>query len=351
VRTVARFQFYCEQDSSSAYASAVGILREWADREFAASSAGTVRIRKSERDATFSVNSDSVPYGNRTSFLSTEIVGDALIELSTIVLEYSSQLFFQSSIRVAAANGSFIEPSVSVRAPRFVQNILRSGHVWQSRQGADRVFSKTFLVGIEEYEAFEQLLLSSERHLPIIAVSNGMDEFQDISGLVDIDAKILWSCCGLAHVCRLSQDASWRLTASLGKEWSCYNGAIRCYWPNLSTRKSPWVHRLWTQSSLKKILGSSDNQAALSFQRLVNQYTRPHVIFHQLRSSMILNVGCSTPDLRRSAPKPSIKATFTHSRNRTPKRTMTSEDFARTLPQRIGLFRTISIVYLNTGPT
>lgn len=250
MRTVARFQFYCGDDGAGAYASAVEVVQGWANKKFESDGSSGFQIRKGSRKASFKQVVEGLSERNRTTFLSTEVVGEGLIELRTLVMEFDGQAFFQSNLRAGAADASFIEPSISVRSPRFVQDLLKSGVAWHSGRGADRVFARVFNVGAKEYKQFEELLTSPHRHLPLVLVSESQDGLE----IEDIDKKILWSCCGLAHVCRIDPDASWLLTEALGKEWSCYNGAIRSYWPDIKKRNSPWLHRLWTLTSLRKLV-------------------------------------------------------------------------------------------------
>ena len=64
--------------------------------------------------------------------------------------------------------------------------------------------------------------------------------------------RIAADTCGLAHTCRLDRDASWKLTEKLGKEWSCYNGAIRLFWPFRMNRDDFRAHPLWTYDYLMR---------------------------------------------------------------------------------------------------
>jgi hypothetical protein len=44
-------------------------------------------------------------------------------------------------------------------------------------------------------------------------------------------------------VADLDDDAAWGMTNQLGKEWSCYDGAVRICWPHLDTQQNPLNHR------------------------------------------------------------------------------------------------------------
>ena len=50
----------------------------------------------------------------------------------------------------------------------------------------------------------------------------------------------------------MSREASWELTEKLGKEWSCYNGAVRLFWPFRVNRDDFRAHPLWTYDYLMR---------------------------------------------------------------------------------------------------
>ncbi len=55
---------------------------------------------------------------------------------------------------------------------------------------------------------------------------------------------------GLAIVAQIDRVASWTLTEERGRDWSCFNGAVRLYWPTPDVTGSPHDHPLWTQYRL-----------------------------------------------------------------------------------------------------
>ena len=116
MRTVARFQFYCGEDGVSAYASAVEIVRGWANKKFESDGSGGYQIRKGNRKASFQEELEELSDNKRIKFLSTEIVGEGIIELRTSIMQFDGQVFFQSSLRAGAADASFMS-----RQFRFVR--------------------------------------------------------------------------------------------------------------------------------------------------------------------------------------------------------------------------------------
>ena len=90
------------------------------------------------------------------------------------------------------------------------------------------------------------LLFSADRALPIVVASR-YDGFLLHPMLI---TQLAIDLCGLAIVADLDDKAAWAMTLQLGKEWSCYNGAIRIYWPRLDTKQPPRNHPLWTSERL-----------------------------------------------------------------------------------------------------
>jgi hypothetical protein len=62
---------------------------------------------------------------------------------------------------------------------------------------------------------------------------------------------------GVASVQVLSSKwAGFALTDEIGKQYSCYNGAVRIYWPRFSREADPYFYRLWLPSQISEFGGS-----------------------------------------------------------------------------------------------
>ena len=157
------------------------------------------------------------------------------------------------SVVLAAASQSLSPISLDVHCPRVVGNLLRPPSPW--RHGATRVTSSP--VDFDGYaggDRFVSLVWSGVRSLPVVAVSDDQGAVLH-PGIVEGLARDL---AGLAVVARLDPAASWRVSKTKGKEWSCYNGAIRLYWPGLAADEGldpragaePRDYPLWTPSRL-----------------------------------------------------------------------------------------------------
>jgi hypothetical protein len=87
---------------------------------------------------------------------------------------------------------------------------------------AVRRVSARFVAGMAD-----DLLLAPTRTLPLVVLAPMPDD-QPL-----LDPELLREAAfGLAHVVELvGKDATFELTRRVGKEWSCFHGAVRIYWP------------------------------------------------------------------------------------------------------------------------
>jgi hypothetical protein len=84
-------------------------------------------------------------------------------------------------------------------------------------------------------------LTDPERAVPIVVVSKRGD------GSTAVDAsEMARRLAGIAMVVELADFATaFQLTERVGKELSCYEGAVRLYWPGFSPTADPYAHPLW----------------------------------------------------------------------------------------------------------
>ncbi len=252
MRDVGKIQLQSATRKPAHFPAIIKALKDWEAGKFEARPDGAFQIRESGVSATIEKSEQSlgdlryfqISYGEPVSFgtLSTKVR----------LLERQKALHFQCTLAAQSAGG-LVPPKVDVWIPRFIRSIVDLGIPWQVTPDSERVFSKCFDVSQEHYQSLEDLILSESRKLPLVVVSslNG----RTIAG--DIHEKISKYACGLAHTCRISESVAWQLTTKLGKEWSCYNGAIRLFWPLRKNRTDFRAHPLWTYD---KILAEFDSQ-------------------------------------------------------------------------------------------
>jgi hypothetical protein len=168
-------------------------------------------------------------------------------------------------LRVASHANNLGPISVEIRCPSVVRQILAQYGEWK--------LGETLLVttpvefnGESGGQNLIRILWHPDRNLPIVCVSE--DEDGPIDG--EFAAGLAADLTGLAIVAQVDSAASWSMTNARGQEWSCFNGAVRLFWPRLRTESDPFIHPLWTKSAL---LRQSDSSKEAS-QRLRRQLRR-----------------------------------------------------------------------------
>ncbi|HXE80089.1 MAG TPA: hypothetical protein VNK41_05015 [Vicinamibacterales bacterium] len=159
------------------------------------------------------------------------------------------------SCELSAGSHSLMPLWVDVHCPRVVRDILALDAAEWTYQGSRLSPLPRVFRGPSGGDAFIDLVWDGARAVPVIAVS---EEYGLVlhPGVVEALAADL---AGLAVVARLDSGASWRVTSMKGKQWSCYGGAIRLYWPRVGNGTA-LDHPLWTAQRL--LNGVADTESA-----------------------------------------------------------------------------------------
>lgn len=151
---------------------------------------------------------------------------------------------------------------LDIRCPRIVRTILEGSRDW--KLGETPLGTKPIKFrGAADADRFEVVIWHAERNLPVVCIS----EDDDGPLTDDIAEKMAADLSGLAIVAQIDSVASWTITKLRGKEWSCFGGAIRIYWPKVSGSNS-LQHPLWTKFSLLRDAGSADHASRKIRQQL-----------------------------------------------------------------------------------
>ena len=245
MRLVAKFQFTTPSESDAVAQLVNGVLDKWSGSKFEKEDDGSVVIRQSGAPAVFDRSADEVEDKRRNTFTVLEPIDGGELQTDVDVLVDQKRTSFRCKLSVAS-DGGIIPTGVALRPPRFVREIVGLGMPWTIGVEGERVFGRHFDVDVEDVPELEQLIFAPQRRLPIVIVSDLDGE--TLAG--DIQERLGQDLCGLAHTVRLSHEAAWELTRNRGREWSCYNGAIRLLWPFRSNSQDYRVHPLWTLDSL-----------------------------------------------------------------------------------------------------
>lgn len=143
-------------------------------------------------------------------------------------------------LRIASADFELVPARFQLRSPRVIRSVVERGDV---HIGSHRIqLAPEWVVATRVPDLTVELLDQSRRH-PIVVVSP--EPNTDDAYAVDPDL-IASHLAGLASIYVLgSRWAGFALTDELGKRLSCYNGAVRVYWPRFHHAADQYSHPLW----------------------------------------------------------------------------------------------------------
>lgn len=147
----------------------------------------------------------------------------------------------------AGSTNSVVAPVIlEALCPHFVRTMLQLEGSWFHGNYKIGNGTPSAVTGFESGEGLAADITSPVRTIPILIISEleGQPVFPKLAHEAARDLA------ALARVFVVDDQASWGLTNSLGKTWSCYNGAIRIYWPNFTGTDNVSHHPLWTPSRL-----------------------------------------------------------------------------------------------------
>ena len=130
----------------------------------------------------------------------------------------------------------FISPvEFNLKRPRVVGTLLRQFLCTQG--GARLSLEPRGLSASLVPEFVQERLCSSNRRLPIVLVSRTTTSEKWLIDPADLNNEL----AGIAEVCTLDDKwAAYALSDEIGKIYSCYNGAVRIYWPDFDLAQRPY---------------------------------------------------------------------------------------------------------------
>ena len=154
----------------------------------------------------------------------------------------------QVAVQLGVASATFIvRPAwMTLGRPRIVTEILTDYACWI---GTRPILPHRQIIEASDVPDFvSDILLDPARTIPVVVLSHDM--FTDRTC---VEAERLHrSLLGFAHIAVLDKWAAFRLTDSLGKSLSCFNGCVRIYWPGLTRTSDPMHHELYFPSQIEE---------------------------------------------------------------------------------------------------
>lgn len=252
MRKVASYSLHASQASDGA--QVVALIDSWLQSKGSLGEDQTKFLFRDGRVGSIKKRTRECPKGRLDEVMLIEPIKNG--SFSTNIAVASGDEGLAVGIALGAVSELLVPSRLDIRCPRIVQDILRSGAPWYYKDTHVSLSPITFQ-GRDGGDDFIRLAWSKGRSLPLISVSSNTEIPFSSHDL----ASIAYDLAGLAVVAEIDEEAAWFITEQKGKEWSCYGGALRVYWPGLDEASSCFEHPLWTSQRL--LQGVADSAHAV----------------------------------------------------------------------------------------
>jgi hypothetical protein len=300
MRKFASFSFSCPLDEVNGFDRKHAVLHaveEWLRQKGAPSQGGAFDLKGGLAELTRSVITASI--GEVHDFSLVEPMDDGRFQTDLSFAFGPNKLSVHGVL--SGGSESMAPTYFDARCPYVLRSILKLPYGWTYR-GFPVGSAQKVLRGKEGAEELIRWIWQPERKVPLIVVSEEYNGAMLHPGLPKQMADELASLAVVAHI---DAQASWQLTMAKGKEWSCYNGAIRLFWPG--ELSDPMRHPLWSAFRLMEEASSVEHAAS----RIRNQLRR--MIFSQ--SALAVWEPRLFADVRQAARDERIKQQLKHARS------------------------------------
>ncbi len=233
-------------EASSDFDSYVTHAKEWLSWKGAHDvSVGDRKITLSDgRQADLSIQHITTEDADLDSFVLNEPISGGTFESHLDLAVNSNTLSLSCRLGTVSTHAALAPVPFDARCPGIVRQVINSGG-WTS--GASKAGSThTPHTGREAGRELANLIWDTTRGLPIVAISQRYGSYLH----PNLASDLAYDLTGLATVVEVDRDASWALSQTRGRVWSCYAGAIRLYWPLRASQNNPYSHPYWTYYQL-----------------------------------------------------------------------------------------------------
>lgn len=271
MQKVAAYALFANFESTNGAKSrfdAVGdVVEAWLSGkgEFQSTDKGQALVLRDGRVAQFETSLFSIDEGYVKDWILVEPSNNALVRTRVSSCVAGTEVCVY--VELQAAGGAYrIGPmQVDIRCPTIVRTLVQVYGDWFVGDVPISVGPYKFEGGSGARE-LEAVVWHPNRNLPVLAVSS----YENRNLTETFPADLASDLVGLAIVATVDADAAWALTTIRGKEWSCFNGAVRIYWPFSARRESPEHNPVWLRDSLLAQAGNAQDASA-RFRRQVRR--------------------------------------------------------------------------------
>jgi len=175
----------------------------------------------------------------------TEPTDAATLRTQVSVGAFADQVVVYVEMKAAGDAYHFGPLRLNVHRPYVVPNIVSAFEDWQV--GEVPLRDKPLeLSGASDGRLLEDVIWHPRRNLPVVVLSPYEGRY-----LTDgLPKEMASDLLGVALVATVDSQAAGEVTSRRGQEWSCFNGAVRLYWPGLTPDSRPIQNPLWTRESI-----------------------------------------------------------------------------------------------------
>jgi hypothetical protein len=225
------------EQSGVALPAVKAVIGDWARQKMASPRAVSRRFSPSE--VTFADGNSEVwrhEFAQVADFGGTWITEVQALQLRPDSRDATATIAMRLEFEDAAVAPArfYVEP------PVFLKSLSTAFHVFVGSTAVP--VGPKHLDSDHDVEAFLGELESSHRALPIVLVTESVRREDPIPDLAELLASALF---GMAIVTRATRDATFALTREVGRPMSCFDGAVRIYWPGWRASQPPFAHPLF----------------------------------------------------------------------------------------------------------
>ena len=232
-------------DSSARFKALGDLVTQWINEKGARDPRTRLFVFSDGRSGTYSTKEllvDGTTLVDHTLYEQTQ---DGSIQSQVEIGLHGQKLLVYVEIRAGGPPNQVGPVMLDIRTPKIIRSILDDGSQWML--GSTPLTTKALpFQGYGDARRLIDIIWHKDRNLPLIVVSD------DNEGPItpDFDERLAYDLSGLALVAHIDSAVAWAITNERGADWSCFNGAVRVYWPGLTAGSHALRHPLWTKYSL-----------------------------------------------------------------------------------------------------
>ena len=154
-------------------------------------------------------------------------------------------------IRTICSSQEYDNPPIACSRPLILMSLAEEFGLYKDRQLRSEPL---ILDSFQDLSDLMYYLLDPERRTPVVVLSeiNRDDPFHENSPFGLDETELAQRVTGLAHVYCLPWRLAFEWSELVGREWSAYDGSVRCYYPGLSFEdQDPFQHPLTFKSRIR----------------------------------------------------------------------------------------------------